>query len=118
LKRKRYIGDVYSKGQANVIVDSLLHPLGKRNVQLYIVDALLHFAVEGDPVKSAKKFLKYNLPVILSEIEGTDTGIVYATNRLLKQVMRFSRELDSRERKRRRARASREGRAQAPVFRH
>lgn len=103
LKRRRRVGNIYTRGEANALIDATLHPLARRDGRVYILDTLFHFLIEGDPSESATKFMKYNLPSILSKIEGTDAGMVSASNRLLRQVMRFSRQLHGRGPKIRRA---------------
>jgi len=65
-KRKRR--GVYSKGEVNRLVDSLLHPLFDLNPAFSIADAMLHGFVEQNPPETALKFLRYNLPRIIVEL--------------------------------------------------
>ena len=57
----------------NRIIDENLHPLAERNRLLYLVDSMLHTAVEiGDTlVHSAVKTLRYNVSKLL---EGEKRG--------------------------------------------
>lgn len=59
----------YSKGELNTIIDSLIHPWMKKYPWLVGVDGLLHALVEGNPSKSLEKFLKYNGPKLVRELE-------------------------------------------------
>ncbi len=57
----------YSKGELNYLIDDLLHPLYATNEGFVLVEGVLHGLVELNPPKSARKFLKYNLPTIVKE---------------------------------------------------
>jgi len=59
---------VYSKGEANRLIDSLLHPLFDINPAFRIVDSILHGIVEQNLPETAFKFLRYNLPWIIGEL--------------------------------------------------
>jgi hypothetical protein len=52
----------------NKKVDELLHPLAERNRAIYLVDSLVHAAVEqaDSLVQSLYKTIKYNLPRLLA----------------------------------------------------
>jgi hypothetical protein len=67
-KKRRSRNRLYSKGQVNYIIDSVCHPLAKVNRNFILLDGVLHGLVEKDPVQTAKKFVKYNLPTIIEEI--------------------------------------------------
>lgn len=56
-----------AKGQANKIIDLILHPLmkGEDEVRIIVLDALAHAIVEQDPDESMRKFLKYSFPRLL-----------------------------------------------------
>ncbi|MGA2573242.1 MAG: hypothetical protein ABSF36_03400 [Candidatus Methanomethylicaceae archaeon] len=58
---------VYSKGELNLMIDSILHPLatGDSAVAILLLDGLLHSAVEQDPGQSIQKFIRYSLPLIV-----------------------------------------------------
>lgn len=55
----------YTSGELNKIIDSVLHPLARKDKRFYALDLGFHALVEQDPVLSAKKFLRYDLPKIL-----------------------------------------------------
>ena len=59
---------IYSKGELNRIIDSLLHPLLDINPALSLVDTFIHGFVEQNPPETALKFLRYNLPRIIGEL--------------------------------------------------
>ena len=63
-KKKR----LYSKGEKNKIVDSLLHPFYRKSQLIRIVDGIIHGLIEQDTKSSARKFVKYNLPEIVKEL--------------------------------------------------
>lgn len=54
-------------GEANKIIDALLHPLakGKTKIPVMLLDSMLHACVEQNPKESAKKFVRYTLPKLL-----------------------------------------------------
>jgi len=56
-----------TKGQANRMIDLILHPLmkGEDEVRIIALDALAHAIVEQDPDESLRKFLRYSLPRLL-----------------------------------------------------
>jgi len=74
----------YTKGEINRLIDSLLHPLAKEDRRLLIVDGFLHALVENDPPLSARKFLTYSLPTLLSELGGADKK----TAKIAREVMK------------------------------
>ena len=59
----------YTKGDLNRLVDGLCHPLYKANKGFMLVGGLLHAVIEEDPPKSARKFLRYNLPAIINQMK-------------------------------------------------
>lgn len=65
-KRKR---KPYTKGEINKFIDSLIHPLAKTDKRFILVDGLLHGLVEQDPPQSVRKFVKYNLPELIRQLE-------------------------------------------------
>jgi len=65
-ERKRR--NIYSKGEVNRLIDSLLHPLFDLNPAFNIVDTIFHGFVEENPPETALKFLRYNLPRIIVEL--------------------------------------------------
>jgi len=101
LKRKRSNGRIYSVGQLNALIDSALHPLARRDGRFYVVDGILHGLVERNPPASIRKFIKYNLPPVLSQLGGTDPEIVSAGDRMLKDMIRLARRLQRASRPRR-----------------
>jgi hypothetical protein len=56
-----------TKGQINRIIDIMLHRHFKKKPGLILLDSLAHLIVEDNPKESARKFLKYNAPVLLEE---------------------------------------------------
>jgi len=44
-----------------------MHPLAKKDMRFYVLDLGFHGLVEQDPVLSAKKFIRYDLPKILEQ---------------------------------------------------
>ena len=66
LPRKKH--QLYSPGDLNRMIDSLLHPLARKDPRLWAVDTLLHAIVEQNPESTAKKFIRYNLPEITKEV--------------------------------------------------
>jgi hypothetical protein len=67
-KRKRKLNSLYSKGQVNYAIDSLIHPLYEKDKGFVLVDALLHCINERNIRMSAKKFLRYNMPELLKAV--------------------------------------------------
>ena len=58
---------LYTKGELNQIIDSVLHPFFDSNQALIAVDALLHGLVEQNVSESTIKFIRYNLPKIVKK---------------------------------------------------
>ncbi len=59
---------LYTRGQLNYFVDDLIHPLVDKNVGFVVIDEILHMAVERNPEGSLKKFVRYNLPLIIRKV--------------------------------------------------
>ncbi|MDH5481691.1 MAG: hypothetical protein OEY22_02265 [Candidatus Bathyarchaeota archaeon] len=57
------------QGPVNRTIDHLLHPHFHKYPFLILVDGLLHGLNEADPVQSIQKFLRYNAPKLIQEIE-------------------------------------------------
>ena len=64
---KKKKAKVFTKGEANKIVDSAIHPLFKKNEGFRIIDGVIHGFIEKDPPSSLKKFIKYNFPEIIDK---------------------------------------------------
>lgn len=63
----------YSVGEANKLIDAVLHPLAKGNVEVPVLlfDSLLHGIVEQNPKESVRKFVRYNVPKLIKKgLEG------------------------------------------------
>ena len=65
---KKKAKGLYSRGQLNYVVDSLVHPLADRSVGFILVDEILHMVVERDPAISMQKFIRYNLPQLIKKL--------------------------------------------------
>lgn len=52
----------------NYIVDDLIHPYVRKYPELKLVDILLHYAIEGDPPRSLKKTLRYDVPKLIDRV--------------------------------------------------
>ena len=61
----------YSEGEINKLIDTLIHPLERADKRFVLVDGLLHGLVEQNPPTSVKKFIKYNLPELVKQLEKT-----------------------------------------------
>ena len=59
----------YTTGELNKLIDSLCHPLFKKDKGFMLVDGLLHGLVEQDPPTTIAKFIKYNLPTLIKQLE-------------------------------------------------
>jgi hypothetical protein len=49
------------------MIDDAVHPLYRINEGFVLVDGILHGMVERNPPQSVKKFIKYNLPLIIKK---------------------------------------------------
>ena len=65
--RKRR-GIKVTKGDLNRLIDDVFHRHFSENVGFVIVDGLLHAVVERNPEESVRKFVKYNVPVLVREL--------------------------------------------------
>ena len=68
-KNKKKTARPYSKGQLNKLIDTLCHPLFETNEGFILLDGLLHGLVEQNLPISVRKFIKYNLPRLIRQIE-------------------------------------------------
>jgi len=59
---------IYSKGEVNRLIDSVIHPLFNLNQGFTVADAILHGFVERNPPETALKFIRYNLPKVIREM--------------------------------------------------
>lgn len=66
-KRKRR-GIKVTKGGLNRLIDDIFHRRFSENVGFVIVDGLLHAVVERNPEESARKFVRFNVPVLVREM--------------------------------------------------
>ena len=66
-RRKRRRTKV-TKGDLNRFIDAILHRRFSENVGFVIVDGLLHAVVERDPEESVRKFVRFNVPVLIREM--------------------------------------------------
>lgn len=57
------------QGPINKAIDYLLHPHFHEYPFLILIDGLLHGLNEMDPVQSIQKFLRYNAPKLMKELE-------------------------------------------------
>ena len=57
------------QGPVNRTIDHLLHPHFHKYPFLILLDGLLHGLNEADPVQSIQKFLRYNAPKLIEELE-------------------------------------------------
>jgi len=59
-----------TKGQANKMIDLILHPMmkGEDEVRIIALDALAHAIVEQDPDESLRKFFRYSWPKLVRAI--------------------------------------------------
>jgi len=58
-----------TKGQLNKLIGELSHPYFKVDAGYVLLDGFLHALVEQNPSESFRKFLKYNLPRLIKELE-------------------------------------------------
>ena len=68
LMPKRVKG-VVSKGKLNKFIDDVLHPFFKVDPAFILLDGFLHGLVERNPSESTRKFLVYNLPKLIKQLE-------------------------------------------------
>ena len=58
---------VYTKGELNQVIDSLIHPLAKKDPRFILLDGIFHAIIEENPTESIMKFLRYNAPILFKE---------------------------------------------------
>ena len=63
-----------TKGNLNRLIDDMMHPYFKDHPALILADGLLHAAVEKNPRSSLTKFVKYNVPILLTELGKRGTS--------------------------------------------
>jgi hypothetical protein len=68
LRRNKKIAYHYTKGELNRAINSLIHPLSKRNPTLVVLDVILHGLVEQKTSETVVKFIRYSLPQIIAEM--------------------------------------------------
>ena len=68
-RRRRSADKLYTAGELNKLIDSLCHPLSKTDKGFMLVDGFLHGLVEQNPPATIRKFMKYNLPKIIKQLE-------------------------------------------------
>jgi hypothetical protein len=73
-KTTRKTKGTYTKGELNKLIDSVIHPFCKNDKRFILLDAFLHAMVERDPPQSVRKFVKYNLPEILKQLNERQQG--------------------------------------------
>ena len=67
-RRRRTKMMPYTRGELNKLIDGVCHPLCESDKRFFLLDGLLHAFVERDVHESVRKFVKYNVPVILKEL--------------------------------------------------
>ena len=65
LPRKK--GQIFTPGELNKIIDSLLHPMAKRDMRYYAADLFFHAVVEQDHSVTVQKFIRYDVPKITKQ---------------------------------------------------
>jgi hypothetical protein len=68
-RKKKKRAELYTMGELNKLIDVLCHPLSKTDKGFLLVDGLLHAIVEQDPPVTIRKFIKYNLPKLIKQLE-------------------------------------------------
>jgi hypothetical protein len=58
---------IYTKGEANRLIDSIIHPLLDQHPSLNLIDLILHGLVKQSLSETALKFIRYSLPKIIDE---------------------------------------------------
>jgi len=90
---------LYTTGEVNQLIDSVLHPLAKRDPRVFVIDTVLHTLTERDLLTSSRKFLRYNMPILLSQVKIDGKHRRSELRLVLKEIMKLTREL-SRKRRR------------------
>jgi hypothetical protein len=81
---------LYTKGELNKAIDSVIHPLIARSRWFLALDGFLHALVEHDPASSARKFLSYDAPYIASLVSGGSKPLEKATRDLVRESRRLA----------------------------
>jgi len=58
------------ESELNRLIDGVMHPYFRECPALIVLDGLLHAMVEQDLNVSLRKFVRYNLPGLLKNLEG------------------------------------------------
>ena len=66
--RRKRRGIKVTKGDLNRLIDDVFHHHFSENVGFVIVDGLLHAVVERNPEESIRKFVRFNVPVLVREM--------------------------------------------------
>ena len=66
--RRKRRGIKVTKGDLNRLIDDVFHRHFSENVGFVIVDGLLHAVVERNPDESIRKFVRFNVPVLIREM--------------------------------------------------
>ena len=66
--RRKRRGIKVTKGDLNRLIDDIFHRHFSENVGFVIVDGLLHAVVERNPDESIRKFVRFNVPVLVREM--------------------------------------------------
>ena len=66
--RRKRRGIKVTKGDLNRLIDDIFHRHFSENVGFVIVDGLLHAVVERNPEESIRKFVRFNVPVLVREM--------------------------------------------------
>jgi hypothetical protein len=60
--------EIYTVGEINQLIDSIVHPLVKTHLAFTLLDEAFHMLVERNPQESTVKFVKYTLPGIIKKL--------------------------------------------------
>jgi len=66
--RRKRRGIKVTTGDLNRLIDDILHRHFSENVGFVFVDGLLHAVVERNPEESVRKFVRFNVPVLVREM--------------------------------------------------
>jgi len=65
-RQPRTVGSApYTKGEMNMLIDGVFHPLKKTHWAFIFVDEAFHMINEGDVAQSLAKFVEYSLPELV-----------------------------------------------------
>ncbi|HKM77732.1 MAG TPA: hypothetical protein VJZ03_01540 [Candidatus Bathyarchaeia archaeon] len=56
-----------TSGQVNKLIDVFCHRRAREDKWFWVVDGILHAAVEQNPEESVSKFVRFNLPKIVEQ---------------------------------------------------